>query len=80
MSCCGSKRQQAAHAATTIPAAPRATATAVLFVYDGLAPLTLTGSATGRHYHFPERGARLAVDARDVPAMQTVPGLRRLTV
>lgn len=50
----------------------------VPFVYDGLAELVVTGSATGRRYRFAARGARLMVDALDAPAMRNTPKLRCL--
>jgi hypothetical protein len=88
MSCCGSKRQPAMRptyanlgAAARAPgsAAPNGPDAAVVFVYDGIAPLILAGSASGRRYRFAERGDRLAVDPRDAPALDAVPQLRRLS-
>jgi hypothetical protein len=50
----------------------------VAFVYDGVAALVVTGSATGRRYRFAARGARLMVDPQDAPAMRRTPKLRCL--
>lgn len=89
MSCCGSKRQQAATSAyaassTVSVAAPRSTVphhpgpAGVVFVYDGVAELIVTGRTTGRRYRFTERGARLIVDSHDAPLLEMTPKLRRV--
>jgi hypothetical protein len=86
MSCCGSKRQEAARNAyigsglALAPAAVRGRGTGVLFVFDGAGALVVTGSVSGRRYRFGERGARLSVDARDAPALDALPRLRRVAV
>jgi hypothetical protein len=49
-----------------------------VFVYDGAAPLTVIGHATGRRYQFGERGARVAVDPRDADALARTPRVRRV--
>lgn len=50
----------------------------VPFVYDGLATLIVTGSATGRRYRFAGRGDRVALDPRDAPGLMTMEKLRCL--
>jgi hypothetical protein len=87
MSCCGSKRRQIVTGTVAplgevaeSPALPHAATTGVLFVYDGVAGLIVTGRATGRRYRFGERGARVRVDARDAPSLALTPKLRRLSV
>ncbi|MYN07988.1 hypothetical protein [Pseudoduganella aquatica] len=55
-----------------------ATPAGVPFVYDGLAALVVTGSATGRRYRFAARGVRLMVDPLDAPTMRQTPKLRCL--
>ena len=89
MSCCGSKRQQAvqaayggsglAHAPEPGPSAPRGPGMGVLFIYDGVGGMVVTGSVSGRRYRFAERGARVQVDASDAPALEAVPRLRRIS-
>ena len=90
MSCCGSKRQEVARTAyqgsglapapdTAAAAAARGPGTGVLFVFDGAGALVVTGSVSGRRYRFAERGARLSVDARDAPALEALPRLRRVS-
>jgi hypothetical protein len=71
---------RAAQGAVEAPAgAPHfATPPGVAFVYDGVAALVVTGSATGRRYRFAARGARLMVDPQDAPAMRRTPKLRCL--
>jgi hypothetical protein len=49
-----------------------------VFVHDGAGELIVTGVKTGRRYRFAGRGARLAVDALDAPALALVDKLRRL--
>jgi len=90
MSCCGSKRRQAvASAFAASGATPAAVpspsiahgpaASGVWFVYDGVAGLIVTGQATGQRYRFGERGARVAVDARDAALLDTTPKVRRVS-
>lgn len=90
MSCCGRKRQQVVsniHVVSYPPSGSQESAAArspapgggVLFVYDGMAELVVTGSVTGRRYRFAARGARLAVAPADAPAMALLPRLRRLS-
>lgn len=49
-----------------------------VFIHDGPGELITTGAKTGRRYRFAGRGARLAVDALDAPALALVEKLRRL--
>jgi hypothetical protein len=86
MSCCGSRRQQfwtappasAAQARPPIAAgfAP-AQRSGSSFIFEGLATLMIIGSVTGRRYHFPHAGARVAVDPRDAPGLRGKPVIRR---
>lgn len=89
MSCCGSKRQQVVASAfatsgTNASAAPSPSVShgpgpaGVLFIYDGVAGLIVTGRVTGRRYRFGERGARINVDPRDAPSLEMTPKLRRV--
>jgi hypothetical protein len=55
------------------------TAPEVLFEYAGSTGLTATGPFTGRRYRFDGPGARVEVDARDVPSLMGIPNLRRVT-
>lgn len=88
--CCGSKRQQvvtsafttsgsAATAAPSPSVSSRPVPVGMVFVYDGIAALSVIGAATGRRYRFDTRGARLTVDPRDVPMLAMTPKLRRLS-
>ena len=81
--------QAAPHPAQGRPVAPsgdasaRAAAAAAgsagpVFIHDGPGELVTTGVKTGRRYRFAGRGARLAVDALDAPALALVAKLRRL--
>ncbi|MDL2355989.1 MAG: hypothetical protein QFF03_12100 [Pseudomonadota bacterium] len=88
MSCCGNHRQQLTRreaatpggAAPPEPAArPLAPGNGVLFAYYGANELVLNGAVSGRRYRFAERGARLAIDPRDAPALAAHPRLRRIT-
>ena len=49
-----------------------------VFVHDGAGELVVTGNASGRRYRFTGRGARAAVDLRDVAQLAAVHKLRRL--
>jgi hypothetical protein len=46
--------------------------------YIGPTGLTVRGRISGQIYRFPETGARVAVDTRDVPSLLGVPQLRRV--
>jgi hypothetical protein len=48
----------------------------VLFEYEGQAPLTIFGRATGIRYHFPGSGARARVDPRDTAILEIINGLK----
>ena len=83
MSCCGGKRHSLAMQNPMNPVnepSPRVIETApeVLFEYVGSTGLTATGPFTGRRYRFDGTGARVEVDARDVPSLMGVPNLRRV--
>jgi hypothetical protein len=87
MSCCGSRRQQfwatpqAASAAQARPSIPAGFAPVQRpgssFIFEGLATVMTIGSVTGRRYHFPQAGARVAVDPRDAPGLRGKPVIRR---
>jgi hypothetical protein len=47
------------------------------FIFEGLATIMIIGSVTGRRYHFPHAGARVAVDPRDAPGLRGKPVIRR---
>ena len=49
-----------------------------VFVHDGAGELVVTGNASGRRYRFSGRGARAAVDLRDVAQLEAMQKLRRL--
>lgn len=68
MSCCG--RGAASDARPTL----------AMFRYEGDAPITVIGPATGRQYRFEMRGAEVAVDILDRKAVRHVPRLRELRV
>ena len=83
--CCGNRRAALSRAtppaAGTPPAAALAAAssriTTIVFEYTGpAASATVAGPASGRVYRFRQRGERLAVDARDRPALMAIAGLR----
>lgn len=86
MACCGGKRR--AFRNPSVPASPapgaRAAAyrppapAAVFYEYLGEKVLTVIGSVSGRRYRFAAPGAVVAVDGRDSPAVDAVPGLRRV--
>lgn len=54
-----------------------AVASGALFEYTGATALTVFGAITGTRYRFAHSGARLTIQARDAPAMASVPILRR---
>ena len=70
--CCGRTRPVSASPRLQPPARG-----GTLFTYLGRTALTVTGPVTGAIYRFTTPGAQLRVDARDVPALQKVPVLRR---
>jgi hypothetical protein len=73
MACCGRGREQAAGGLQPEMGAR----TTVEFEYTGAKGLTVSGPVTGNVYRFEELLSRVAVDARDVPAIALVPQLRR---
>ena len=86
MSCCSSRRQQfwalsQGSAAQSRPAIPPGLAPVHRpgnsFVFEGLAKVLIIGSVSGRRYHFPHAGARVAVDPRDAPGLRGKPVIRR---
>lgn len=48
------------------------------FEYTGNTAMTVFGPATGSYYRFGKPGARLRIDARDIPYLKGVPNLRPL--
>jgi hypothetical protein len=85
MSCCGKGREQlsstfqpivAQEPITDVPTRP-APRFAIEFEYTGNTALTVEGPITGKTYRFDQPMARLAVDVRDMPAIEQVPKLRR---
>lgn len=51
---------------------------AVVFEYQGPTAMTVRGGASGKLYRFDRSGARLSVEARDVPSLRGVPRLREV--
>ena len=86
MSCCGGKRRQFYQPLAAPPAAAPVTGGAALrplqeltaaFEYFGPTGLTATGPITRQRYRFDRPGATVQVDARDAPAFDGIPHLRR---
>ena len=86
--CCGKNRQQFANPAGSmgVAAAPGPIASSAAagvpaarprFEYTGNTALTVVGPHTGKHYRFPQPGARLEVDPRDRSWIAFVPHLKR---
>lgn len=67
-----------AAAAAMAAAVQRGARGSAVFVHDGAGELVVTGKSTGRRYRFTGRGARVAVDALDAPALAMLDKLRRL--
>jgi hypothetical protein len=61
-----------------MPAAPTRPASTIAFEYVGATGVTVFGGVTRSRYRFAQSGARVAVDARDVASLETVPVLRRV--
>ena len=91
MSCCGNKRSLYGSvqarladgamlaAQAPIPALLRPSpAPGVVFEYTGETGLSMIGSVTRSLYRFEGRHSRVTVDARDAPAVNGIPRLRRL--
>ena len=86
MPCCGSRRQQfwttpQASATSRIPETASGLAPVqrpgISFVFESLATVMITGSVTGKRYHFAHAGARVAVDPRDAPGLRGEVVIRR---
>jgi len=86
MPCCGSRRQQfwktrQASATSRIPETQAGLALVQqpgrAFIFEGLATIMITGSVTGKPYHFAHAGARVAVDPRDAPGLRGKAVIRR---
>ena len=82
MGCCGDRRAQWAarppargEEPASVPpvVTPRAGRT---FEYTGRGALTVTGTASGRLYHFTHHGERVEVAADDAYALMAEPELR----
>jgi hypothetical protein len=54
------------------------TSSAVVFENVGTTGVTVIGPSSGRRYHFIRPGARLAVRAKDAPALAILPNLSRI--
>jgi hypothetical protein len=84
MSCCGGKRRHwnressVASSDMGVSLTPSPEGPGVFFEYQGRTALTVRGPLTGRRYRFSAPGARVAVDARDAPAIVGVPNLKRV--
>lgn len=83
MSCCGNQRRSiGGSGATGRPASAGSRPgvatlrTTTELEYVGPTALSVVGPATGRRYHFPRPGARLAVALPDRWGLLQVPGLR----
>jgi hypothetical protein len=50
----------------------------VEYEYIGTTSITVRGAVTGNIYRFRGNGNRITVDIRDVPAINSVPNLRRV--
>jgi hypothetical protein len=80
MACCGQRqsqlplRGQLRSARTGVATQP---SLVLWFEYTGSTAMTVFGPATARYYRFDRPGARLPLDARDVPFLKGIPHLRR---
>lgn len=82
MSCCGNKRAAAATWGGAVngsreQAGHRRTGVAY-FQYVGQTGLTVAGPISGSRYRFDSRGAIVAVDLRDRPALAAIRQLRQV--
>ncbi len=80
MSCCGGGRRSTGPVVRPSMGSPAVTAsrarpTLAVFRYDGDAPITVVGPATGTKYRFAAKGAEVAVDMQDRYAVKKVPRL-----
>ena len=87
MSCCGKGRESVSlpvmpNGKVSIPPSSRAGAPsfASTFEYVGRSSMTVVSPLTGMRYHFPNRGARLTIDARDRAMLLGVPNVREVRV
>lgn len=84
MSCCGNSRKQYQAPAQNLAAMPSTEPEPaqmqepVYYEYIGATAISVRGSATGNIYRFREFGTRVAVDARDIATLDTVPNVRRV--
>ena len=76
MSCCGGLRRGTIHPASEAKANGGAHATLGI-EYVGASALSVIGPATGRGYHFAQRGCRLDVSVRDAPGLLAITTLKR---
>jgi hypothetical protein len=75
MSCCGGLLRGTIQPASKASAASGAHATLGI-EYTGVSALSVIGPATGRGYHFAQRGCRLDVSVRDAPGLLAIASLR----
>jgi hypothetical protein len=88
MSCCGGHRAAQRTSYQSLPETARGRASAgvspmgsvpvkhVIFEFNGVTPIAVTGPATGATYRFSAKGVRLSVHGSDAPSLVSVPGLR----
>lgn len=74
MPCCGGSTMK-----RTMVTEAQASRAPALFEYKGDGPFTTFGRVTGVRYHFAGPHARVNVDGRDVPFLDVVRGLARVT-
>ena len=75
MSCCGGLRRGTIHRPSNANAGGSANATLGI-EYTGASALSVIGPATGRGYHFAQRGCRLDVSVRDAPGLLAIASLK----
>ena len=83
MSCCGKSRMthptgNPGRRSVPDQHRPPAFAPPAHFKYVGRTQLIVTGSVSGKQYHFVRHGVVVAVDPRDRRSLETVPLLRRV--
>jgi hypothetical protein len=80
MACCGQRRALALTNGRLAEAnhRPRPVPPSALYEYTGATGMTVVGPISGRTYRFAQPGARVQVDARDIPSMTGLPNLRLL--
>jgi hypothetical protein len=75
MSCnCNSKRQNLQTSSSS--SAPAQSSSK--FRYIGASSMTVTGGVTRQVYRFPNPGAEVLIDGRDVPGMFAIPNVERV--